>query len=231
MKIWPARQRRDLEQRQLEVRVCRGKLSQAISLLLALWLQFPMETRNPHLYHCPQSPVAQIFRVVCDEDIWEAHSWHPRFVCYPPHISLSWEPFSSGIFLIIFNRNLWSSSSCFYGSRAAVAAATFQRHCKTAGDRNNPSSRHNGEISDGSTRDLDGGNFRRWALVPCAGRGTFRRFRSVWGRRDGHFSGRYWRGSCISWRGARKGVKALHAVPCVGRIWEYEQYGRAEVLD
>lgn len=130
-----------------------------------------------------------------------------------------------------FNRNLSSTSSCFYGSRAAVAAATFQRHCRTTGDRNNPSSRHNGDISDGSTRDLDGGNFPRWALVPCAGRGTFRRFRSVWGRRDGHFSGRYWRGSCISWRGARKGVKALHTVPCVGRIWEYEQYGRAEMLD
>lgn len=95
---------------------------------------------------------------------------------------------------------------------SSTAAATFRRHCSTAGDHNNPSSRRNSDTSDGLKRDLDGGNFPRWASGPCADRGTFRRFRSVLGRRDGHFSGRNGRGSCISWRGARRGVKAWHVV-------------------
>lgn len=65
-----------------------------------------------------------------------------------------------------------------YDARAA-AAATSQRYCSTVGSHNNPNSRRNGDISDDSIRDLDAGNFPRWAWVPCADRGTFRRFRSV----------------------------------------------------
>lgn len=65
-----------------------------------------------------------------------------------------------------------------YDARVA-AAATSQRYCSTVGSHNNPNSRRNGDISDDSIRDLDAGNFPRWAWVPCADRGTFRRFRSV----------------------------------------------------
>lgn len=57
------------------------------------------------------------------------------------------------------------SSSYFYDVRAAPppAVATSQRYCSTVGDHNNPNSRRNGDISDDSIRDLDGGNFPRWA--------------------------------------------------------------------
>lgn len=42
-------------------------------------------------------------------------------------------------------------------------AVTCQRYCSTAGGHNNPNSRRNGDISDDSIQDLDGGNFPRWA--------------------------------------------------------------------
>lgn len=139
---------------------------------------------------------------------------------YPITLSNGSRDFSSNIILVKVNRNLLNPLGLlFYDSSVAAAAATFRRHCSKAGDHNNPSSRHNGDTSDDSIRDLDGGNFPRWASVRCADRGTSRRFRSVYGRRDGHFSGRNGRDVCISWRGARRGVRAWVCVGSWGRSY------------